>query len=514
MWTNTPLGLSLWQISDIKVVFCTSSDFRFRIFSDFRYAEFWSDVPISAFANVQRTIAWRLRPLRWGICTHIGSWLIPLNPIQFLGNDFMLNRRQLMGSVSISAFALAGGKSWASEREWAEKRTVSRDSALISSAPVVQHPRSDSFGVSIAVSGLCTAWVEWGWKKDQLTEIARASHHGLISADDRVLHIRVQNDHLATKRRLYYRVVAQSLHYKNAYQLERGETHSSDVFALRLPRFQQANQTVAVINDTHENGETLQAIYRRLEALDPDIVVWNGDTCNDFNKEDQPEQILLNPLDDPKRGFAATRPLIFVPGNHDVRGVRAREAMRSLPGWPGESDLPYNQALRLGPLSMLFLDTGEDKPDAHPVFAGTANYEPYREQQGRWLEKVIGQPQFSESPFKLAFCHIPLRGKPGHNPGTTLEGFAIYSGFGAKAWMPHLRKVQCQCVVSGHTHVARFDKPSEKEPIAQMVGGGPRPSSARLILITTDDNGGVPNLRMESQTLAGEVQHHYDWQAK
>ena len=31
--------------------------------------------------------------------------------------------------------------------------------------------------------------------------------------------------------------------------------------------------------------------------------------------------------------------------------------------------MPYNFALRLGPIALVGLDTGEDKPDAHPVFA-------------------------------------------------------------------------------------------------------------------------------------------------
>ena len=134
----------------------------------------------------------------------------------------MLNRRQLIGSVSVAGFAFAGNQTWA------EREISSSDAPLLASPPVVQHPRSDSFGVSIALSGLATASVEWGLKKDNLDNVAHASHHGLIAADDRVLHIRVQHDRpFPADQLIYYRVVAQPLRYENAYKLERGDVQSS-----------------------------------------------------------------------------------------------------------------------------------------------------------------------------------------------------------------------------------------------------------------------------------------------
>ena len=84
--------------------------------------------------------------------------------------------------------------------------------ALIASPPVVQNPRAASFGISLAVSGLATAWVEYGFAKDDLAFTAIASHHGLVSADDRVLHIRVNHSEaFPTNKPIYYRVVAQPL---------------------------------------------------------------------------------------------------------------------------------------------------------------------------------------------------------------------------------------------------------------------------------------------------------------
>src|SRR5690606_5327124 len=139
-----------------------------------------------------------------------------------------------------------------------------------------------------------------------------------------------------------------------------------------------------------------------------------------------------------------------------------------------QTDLPYNFAIRLGPIALVGLDTGEDKPDAHPVFAGTAAFEPYRELQAAWLKSAVQRPEIAEAPIRIAVCHIPLRGGRGENDGTTLEGFASYSGFGAELWMPTLVQARFAAVISGHTHRHRIDDATESDPVMQVVGGGPQ----------------------------------------
>lgn len=306
---------------------------------------------------------------------------------------------------------------------------------------------------------------------------------------------------------IYYRVVAQPLAYKTAYELERGESVAGEVRRLRLPSAGANRIKIGIVNDTHENPATLDALHERVAAVDPDVLVWNGDTCNDFDAKDDPMQIVLNPRRDPDKEWASERPLLFVPGNHDVRGQRARELSAGLSGWPDQSDLPYNFALRLGPVALVGLDTGEDKPDAHPVFAGTAAYEPYREQQAAWLKKVVKRPEIAQAPIRIAVCHIPLRGLPNQNDGTTLEGFAAYSGMGARLWLPLLREARFAAVISGHTHQHRIDDPTETEPITQVVGGGPRPEGATLTIVQADSD--TAEVRVED--LEGKMLSHREW---
>lgn len=414
-----------------------------------------------------------------------------------------LPRRAFLGGIPLSALSLQIGT-----RTVAAAGADAPTSARLTSPPVVQHPTADGFTVHLAVSGLATGWVEWGRTADRLDRLAIAAQHGLVSASDQALSIRVRlSEPIAKGESIYYRVVVQPLGYKNAYQLQRGEPVASPVHRLRLPGAEADQVTIAIVNDTHENQQTLTALHKRVAEIAPDFLVWNGDTCNDFDAKDDPLQIVLNPGGDVRRGWATERPLLFVPGNHDVRGQRARELSAGLSGWPGQTELPYNFAVRLGPIALVGLDTGEDKPDAHPVFAGTAAYEPYRQHQATWLKAAVERTEIAEAPIRFAVCHIPLRGLSGDNDGTTLEGYASYSGMGAKIWLPILRQARFAAVISGHTHRRRIDDASKTESVMQIVGGGPQPERATLMILRAE--GGKAELNVED--LNGKTLCRREW---
>jgi predicted phosphodiesterase len=420
----------------------------------------------------------------------------------------MLNRRTFLGVIPASAIAVTS----AGATMPIQLQEGGLDTPLIASPPVVQNPRLSSFGVSIALAGLATAHIEYGFSEDNLCFVATASHHGLMQADDRVLHIRVTHaEPLPTDRPVFYRVVVQPLKYLNAYQLKRGKPQATSTFALRLPNPKASQLRVVSINDTHENLATIVKLHAEIEKLNPDLLIWNGDTCNDFNAPKVTEQILLNPANDLSLNWASTRPMIFSNGNHDVRGELAREAAKSFAGCPESLDLPYNQALRFGPLAIVTLDTGEDKPDQHPVFAGTAAYEPYRKLQALWLKQVVAEPAIQTAPFKIATSHIPLRGLDGHPDGTTLDGYAFFSGFGAKLWLPTLQEAKFQAVLSGHTHRHRMDEPTDDMSVLQFVGGGPKTEDATLTVMDAEQQAGNAKLDIRIVNLSGKLMHRKQW---
>jgi predicted phosphodiesterase len=392
----------------------------------------------------------------------------------------MLNRRDVLRLIPASSLFWLGAPR-SGQAAPAPARPV------LAGPPVVQHPRTDGFAVSFALGRLATGWVEWGLAPDRLDQRAVASRAGLVAASDRAMIVPVcLGGSGKPGEPIYYRAVAQALRYESAYKLQREEPVASPVYRLTVPPPAAAGIRIAVINDTHEQAESLKAVASRIEAIAPDALVWNGDTpASAFDGPADPPRVLL------AQAWAATRPLIFVPGNHDVRGASARDVGNCLAAGP-EAGLPYNVAWRCGPVALLTLDTGEDKPDRHPVFAGTAAYEPYRARQAAWLREALARPEIASAPFKVACCHIPLRGLPEQNDGLDLNDFARWSGDGAQRWMPALCQSGVQLVVSGHTHAWRIDDPSEGRPM-QVVGGGcdPRRGETVTVVVLEADADGL-----------------------
>ena len=130
------------------------------------------------------------------------------------------------------------------------------EKTLFASPPVVQHASSSGFTVSIAVNQLCTGWVEWGVKPDQVIHTAIAEFGGLVEASDSCLIIPVEFDApLPAGTPVSYRICAKSLTYRDAYDLSRGHTASTAIRTLRLLRDDRECVRIAVINDTHGSAD-------------------------------------------------------------------------------------------------------------------------------------------------------------------------------------------------------------------------------------------------------------------
>ncbi len=406
-----------------------------------------------------------------------------------------MKRRTFLGNVAAAAALPAIGTAAEVEAKSSERF----DGFKVLSPPVVQNPTETSFSVAWRVGGRATGWVEWG-TTPELGHVVKPAHHGLMGMSDVALSARITD--IPKDAEVYYRVVTMPVHYHNAYSIEKGTPIRGAVRRVRLPKAAAPSCSMVMVNDTHDHEDTIAALAKRVEELDPDALLWNGDACDTFDNPEQVARICLSPgqdeTDPAAGGWAATRPLFFTFGNHDARGESARVLPEVLTPWPGDPSDPndlattpvtggrYCFAKRMGPLAVICLDTGEDKPDRRDVWGGMAAYEPYREAQKQWLVNVLKQPEIAQAPYLLAFCHIPLRGLPGQNDGMGDTGYAGYSGFGQQLWMETLVEAGCQMVLSGHTHRHRIDLPNERFPLYQVVGGGPRASQARLVRIQAD----------------------------
>ena len=248
----------------------------------------------------------------------------------------------------------------------------------LSSPAVVGHTNGDSAVITWAVSGPSTAWVEYG-ETPELGSMATPATSGLRPYESRVQRVKLTG--LKPNCRTYYRVCACAIHFKTAYDVERGATVNSAVNSLKTLDPTGKTASFVIWNDTHDNRETLTALHAQTVEFAPDFLFVNGDVCNQIASEKQAVELYLNPHGLP---FAQSYPMLFGRGNHDTRGLAARELTRFV----AVPDNQFYYSFRHGPLAVLVMDTGEDKPDSHPVYAGLSDFDAYRGAQRAWLQKA------------------------------------------------------------------------------------------------------------------------------
>jgi hypothetical protein len=151
------------------------------------------------------------------------------------------------------------------------------------------------------------------------------------------------------------------------------------------------------------------------------------------------------------------------------------------------------------------MDTGEDKPDATPVYAGLNAFDAYRSEQAAWLERAIAEPAWQSAAYRVAFLHIPLVWEAAvPERWTTLYGAGVNGWVcddGRAKWHDLLVRGRVDVVISGHTHTHAWFAPREGRPYGQLVGGGPAPAIATTIEGRADGR----RLELVVRRLGGEV---------
>lgn len=372
--------------------------------------------------------------------------------------------------------------------------------------PCLQSPAETTMGVSWRVSGLAKGVVEIADNPEMRgARTVKGGGYGLVPIDVSALQVRLEGLRPATT--YWYRTVTTPFtDYRNIYDAKLGAPIVGKVYSFTTLGA-AARAHFAVMNDTHAKWTPFQRVVRKVKEIKPTVLIWNGDATNTTQQKKTALEIFLDPpIAD--RDYAATTPTCFVSGNHDFRGswiskkeevVMARHpAERTGAEW----DLKWNFAQRLGDLALIGLDTGEDKPDAHPKWFGLANFEPYRRAQAVWLEKALARPDIAAAKFKVVFCHIPLFAAPNHpdypHDGVKIDpkDFAHWSRECHDLWDSLLRKAGVCLVVAAHTHCYRFDPATPDRPWAQIVGGGPEMHRSKSFLFPTVIEG-----RVEAGTL-------------
>lgn len=331
--------------------------------------------------------------------------------------------------------------------------------------PVAMAPRSDGIEILWRVHDLSRGFVEYG-PTPELGMTQRDDGWGLRPAGNES--IRVRLDGLKPGTTYHYRTVTESMDRKITAR------STSPIQTFRTLDPGAGSTRFAVWNDTHQHLDTLQKLGEITPACD--FLLWNGDICNDWYRAGEVADTILQPTGD--LNLSTGHPLLLVRGNHDVRGPFARQLRE-------HAAMPEGQpwfALRSGPVAALCLDTGEDKADDHPNLFGRAASEPMRQAQAEWIRRVTSQPGFRDAPYRLVFCHIPLR----WIDEAAVRTYDWFSKRSRDLWHDALVEWGAQIVISGHTHRDAHVEATGAHPYQQLVGGGPKMEEARLITAEAD----------------------------
>jgi len=254
----------------------------------------------------------------------------------------------------------------------------------------------------------------------------------------------------------------------------------------------QESTTFYVVCDIHEDAARLNTQIQAVSWDKIDMIFLNGDSINHFEDENQ---IFAGFLDTCVNKFAKNTPFILIRGNHETRGILARH----LPEYIPPRDNRYYYSFNHGPAHFIVLDTGEDKPDSHPVYAGLADFDRYRDLQAEWLEENSKKEDFSNAVFQIVICHIP--------PYTGREGRIGHGEqYIRKSWGPIFNDVGIDLLICGHTHRFEILQPNNEHLYPLVIGAKDTifkvlVSQKKLTVDVLESNGE----RRESFTISADV---------
>ncbi len=234
-----------------------------------------------------------------------------------------------------------------------------------------------------------------------------------------------------------YEVVATRVVKLNAYWPDKGLDVSSGPHRFTTFDRDAPSVSFSAVTDTHEDARLIGRLNEIVDWETTDFLVHLGDA---FHWVESEEQLFRNWLRPTTAGLGHTTPLIYARGNHELRGPFARQFVDYVPTPEGR----FYYARNAGPVHLMVLDTGEDKPDDTNVYAHLNRTAPYRAEELAWFREHVTTPQVAESPFRVIAMHAP-------NWGWLADG--------PDAWMQTANDAGIDLVIAGHRHRFSYTPP-------------------------------------------------------
>lgn len=367
----------------------------------------------------------------------------------------------------------------------------SRPFLEIAHGPYLQEVTTDGATFAFQTSQPSFSFIELKKEGEEDSNNYAGSQHGLKQADATFFAIRAEE--LQPNTTYQYRIHTKEIKSFQPYKVVFGDSIASSWYTFRTIDPKQKGGSIFITSDMHSNPKLLKNLLERCDYKTCTSFFYAGDMMNYMTENG--EHPFTSFIDTSVEMFATSIPFEFVRGNHETRGNMARIFPSFFPKQNGKI---YGSYL-MGDVMVIMLDTGEDKSDSHPVYAGLTDFDNYRSEQARWLEKVVKSKEFKKAKYRIVISHFPLVVDKEWEKGTTWKGCQDAS----RKFLPILNHAGIDLIVAGHTHRFFYHKPEESGNQCPVLEQGAM-CATRLDL--TDGNIHIKVIGKNGEILLDKIQ--------
>ncbi len=343
--------------------------------------------------------------------------------------------------------------------------------------PYLQQVADDALTAIWLTDEPCAAWVKIAGP-DGVERTVMGSEHGLVLPNRRIHKVTMPD--LAPGKTYTYRVGWGSAAERNnpaGNVVERGP------FTFTMPA-PDASFSFVAFTDLHSNLELFRKLAAHTQAADVDFVTVVGDVVSYLVTEGNTVRDVLDPF---TKLTASSVPFTWVRGNHETRGPFAHR----MDDYVAMPDGHFYYAFTRGPVFFIVLDSGEDKPDDHPEYAGLADFDAYRAAEEKWLKRTLASPECKSAHYRVVLVHDPPTGT-----GYTSEK--------VRNWAPMMNEAGVNLLIAGHLHEAHLWPAGSTAMTCPVVqcGGSTLDDGAA---VRVDIDGGAMHVRL--MDTSGRILH-------
>jgi len=381
-----------------------------------------------------------------------------------------VKRRNFIKALSgTSLLSLTGGLSLSNTALAASKNQVAEGTVItLLTQPYLQHPTAEGITICWITSKPAHSWVEYWEENTSEKKVKKQTiEDGMALANNMTNRIRL--DKLQGGKRYRYKVFSKEIIEFLPYKKTFGDTVESAEFSFVTVSPHKESVSMLILNDIHDRPHSFAHLEKLHGSKAYDEVFLNGDM---FDYQTDQQQLIDHLIAPCTALFASEKPFLFVRGNHETRGIFTYQLKHY---FENIGNAPYFSFSR-GPVFFIALDTGEDKEDDHEAYYGMAAFDPFREEQAQWLDKILQTEEAKKALYRVVLMHIP----PYHSGdwhGTT---------HCRKVFSPVFEKYQISLVVSGHTHRYGVHLAQTDHSYPIVIGGGPIEGNRTAIKLTAN----------------------------